>query len=116
MSLRYLRFETEHENGMVDERGVLIPGASGATIVEIDEQYNVNAALYDKLFEMVQNGQPICFYYENKYYYPVCVSSFTNAGTTEDTFSFAYGLSFVLIKSNSAGTVERERIEIVKYV
>lgn len=28
MSLRYLKFETEAENGMVDERGVLIPGAT----------------------------------------------------------------------------------------
>lgn len=117
MSERFLKYETEVENGMVDERGVLIPGAAGgATVVEISSGLVRNNELYDKLFEMVKSGKMICFYYDEQYRYPVCVKLDTVAGTTADDFSFAYVLLFGLPRLDPSNNIEHDTVQIIKHV
>lgn len=76
MSERFLKYETEAENGMVDERGVLIPGAASGgkmTIVDIGtymnnhEQKVYDNELYNMLSNLIRTGTPICFYWSSEY-------------------------------------------------
>jgi hypothetical protein len=102
MSLRYLRFETEHENGMVDERGVLIPGAAGGvTIVEITNGIFDDVTIGDNLYEMVRNGQPLCFFSEDRYIFPLIAYFNTVIETSSSGSVTNYYLAFKYVDKSS---------------
>ena len=74
MSERFLKYETEQENGLVDERGILIPGgsvSSAMTIIEVADEITFDANIGDIILEMARTGKSFCIYHNNGYYYQV---------------------------------------------